>query len=156
MAGVKISSLPAKPPEAGDSLPLAVPGEAAARRITLALAAASLPAASESAAGTVELAESAETGAASAAGLAVTPASLAAGVGRRAWGGGFCCLYLSVAPPTQAALDAAFLAAFGRQRARGDLAVARDNDDALHLLAWNSSRRKWQGMNLSTGAHESL
>jgi len=153
MAQVKISQtqfLPQATP--GALFPLAAAGDATARCIALGDVWGSLPEATPDGPGACTLAHPAQAQAADDGAAAVTPQSLAGALGARHFAPAGALLQVSVAPPGGAAVSQAFLAACGRRRSQGDLALVQDAQEALYLLVWNSPRRRWQGLDLYRGA----
>ena len=154
MADKKISqATPKLSLEAGDMLPVAGAGDDETYHITGQALFDSLPRASSSAAGMVELATQAEVAAAEDASRAVTPAALAGALGPRCLAAGWCFIGALAAPLTRSKISAAFLAAFGRAAQQGDLCTALDSESDLFILAWNAAAGAWEGMNASQGAN---
>jgi hypothetical protein len=151
MANKKISQAASKPSlEATDMIPVAAAGSTTAYHITGENLFGSLPAATDAAKGAVELATQAETAAVTDAERAVTPAGLANAIGPKNLATGHC--YVGVAMTmTRLNINAAFLAATGREQADGDLITIKDGLDYSYILMYDSSQATWYGMNLTLG-----
>lgn len=132
-----------------DRLPVGVPGDATAYCVTGAALFSSLPAATTSTPGVVELASGPETAALSDESLAVTPGGLASALGPAALAPGYLYAGKSAASLSRTAITALFKAAFGRSPTLGDACTLEDGAAHLHLLAYHSTGGRWYGMDLT-------
>ncbi|MBE0410662.1 MAG: hypothetical protein IBX69_13110 [Anaerolineales bacterium] len=152
MADVKISAATNKEQLiSSDMLPLAAVGDNTAYKLTGATLFDSIPAATDTSEGVVELATQAETAAATDTERAVTPASLAGSVGPLMLMAGLLFVGRSTfATLTKAEINTLFNTKFGRSPASGDLITIEDGTDRLHVLTWSVVYGGWFGVQLDT------
>jgi hypothetical protein len=133
-----------------DMIPVAASGSTTAYKVTGETLFNSIPQASTSVQGKVELATAAETRAATDTARAITPAGLANSVGPKQLYPGFCFAgKLAVRPPTGVTIYNKFLATFGRVIADGDVLTILDNLDDMYLLCFSESDGGFHGIHFN-------
>lgn len=128
-----------------DMVPVAKSGEATAYHITGTNLFSSIPDASTSQKGQVELATDAEI-AAGTSDKVVEANGLASALA------GVHLVTIGVAPPTVGAIDAAFSTTFNRSRVNGDLITLEDSDGDLYILVYDADNTAWHGLNATDSA----
>ena len=123
-----------------DMVPIAKSGEATAYHITGTNLFSSIPDASTSQKGQVELATDAEI-AAGTADKIVEASGLASALA------GAHLVTIGSSPPTVSLIDAAFNSTFGRARVNGDLITLEDSDGDLYILVYDATNTAWHGIN---------
>jgi len=150
MADVKISAATSRDTlESSDMIPLAVSGDGTAYKITGTALFDSIPSATETDEGVVELATQVETEAAVDATRAVTPAGLVGSVGPDMLQEAI--LYLGrsgLAALTVAEITTMFTTKFGRAPTDGDLCTIEDKTDRQHVLIWSAVHGGWFGIQM--------
>jgi hypothetical protein len=152
MADVKISNATRREQLiSSDMLPLAAAGDNVAYKLTGSTLFDSIPAATDTARGIVELATQAETEAAADTERAVTPASLASSVGPAMMASALLSVGRStLATLTRANINTLFNTKYGRAPAMGDLITVEDTTDRLHILTWSAVYGGWFGVQMDT------
>jgi hypothetical protein len=152
MSDKKITETPRKSSLAGgDLFPLAAAGDAAAYSLDWADLPGSIPTSSTTLRGSFRFTTQDHVKYPSPTYTrAVCPQDMSQAVNARHFQSEFPCLDIGSYPLTRALIDAAFLAAAGREQQRGDLVTVRDDMDNFYLLAWNSTRAQWRGIDCTT------
>ena len=160
MANKKISeATPKATLDNTDMIPLAASGSATAYHIKGEKIFDSIPAATTSAKGSVELATNAETQTGTDTERAVTPAGLAAAIGPKQMGAGFCYIgqvNLEPASLTAAAITTQFTTAAGRGPVEGDILVFADTYFTLYFGIYDAGAGAFSVFNLDSGAWSSI
>jgi len=144
-------------PADSDMMPVAASGSSTAYKIKLEDLIASIPRASTTRRGLVELATDVEVQAGTDGTRAVTPASLAVSVGaKHLIPGCFSIGRINATTLTYDLLNRQFLIIMGRVGKQGDLVAVEDKNDYLYILAYGKAegavkKEGWYGM-LLTGA----